>query len=185
MATNAVAGDAVELKEGEEVTKGKVGEDECPVCHEQLTDPKILPCGHLLCQHCVLGLLQALLQAGCPLCRVGILHKSNGEVVPSDAQAAVDALPTDVATAAIVESRQLLQGQHNCVACQTEIFSHVCLTCHDRFCSHCAAGNKRTSMTRDHNVQELANVTALQLASSRPSFCKVHTDQVCITIMHS
>jgi hypothetical protein len=90
----------------------------------------------------------------------------------------VNALPTDVAMAALVESRLLLRGQHNCLACQTEVSTHVCLTCNDRFCSRCAAVHTRMSVARDHNVQELANVTAEQLASDRPEFCKVHTNQV-------
>jgi hypothetical protein len=79
----------------------------------------------------------------------------------------VDALPTDVAMAALVESLLLLRGQHNCLACQTEIFTHVCLTCHDRFCSRCATLHTKMTMARDHNMQELANITADQLASDQ------------------
>jgi hypothetical protein len=122
----------------------------------------------------VLGLLQATPTALCPLCHFRILDPA----ASSDPQAVVDALPTDVAMAALVESRLLLRGQHNCLACQTEVSSHVCLTCHDRFCSRCAAAHKRLTATRDHNIQELTNVTADQLASDRPEFCKVHINQV-------
>ena len=45
----------------------------CPVCHELFTDPKLLPCSHLLCRHCLISWLQSKAEANCPLCRCVIV----------------------------------------------------------------------------------------------------------------
>ena len=45
----------------------------CSVCHELFTDPKLLPCSHLLCRHCLISWLQSKAEANCPLCRCVIV----------------------------------------------------------------------------------------------------------------
>ena len=40
---------------------------ECPVCREEFTDPRALPCDHLLCQYCV-DHIQKGIQIKCPVC---------------------------------------------------------------------------------------------------------------------
>ena len=51
----------------------EASEKECSVCNEPFTEPKLLPCGHLLCQHCVLSWLHKQKDASCPLCRCPIV----------------------------------------------------------------------------------------------------------------
>ena len=45
----------------------------CSVCHKLFTDPKLLPCSHLLCRHCLISWLQSKAEAHCPLCRCVIV----------------------------------------------------------------------------------------------------------------
>ena len=45
----------------------------CIVCHEHFTLPKLLPCGHLLCRHCLVSWLKSEPEANCPLCRCAIV----------------------------------------------------------------------------------------------------------------
>ena len=45
----------------------------CSVCHKLFTDPKLLPCSHLLCRHCLISWLQSKAEANCPLCRCVIV----------------------------------------------------------------------------------------------------------------
>ena len=40
---------------------------ECPVCREEFTDPRALPCDHLLCQDCIDHIRKGI-QIKCPVC---------------------------------------------------------------------------------------------------------------------
>ena len=150
---------------------------ECPVCHELFIDPKLLPCGHLMCRHCLINWLQSKAQAHCPLCRCVIVdpeERTGGKSLEDIA----DGFPTDLALAALVESQQLLSKDHICRACVTQNATSVCLTCGDLLCGSCVSSHKRLSSTRYHTTEELSFLTAEKLAASRPSFCAVHADEI-------
>ena len=150
---------------------------ECPVCHELFTDPKLLPCGHLLCRHCLISWLQTKAQAHCPLCRCVIVdpeERTDGK----NLQDIADGFPTDLVMAALVESQQLLSKDHSCQACVTETATSLCLTCGDLLCAHCVSIHKRMTVSRHHTAEELSSLTADKLAASRPSFCAVHADEI-------
>ncbi|XP_070194590.1 transcription intermediary factor 1-alpha-like isoform X2 [Littorina saxatilis] len=156
----------------------EVSDEECPVCHEGFKKPKLLPCGHLLCRHCLLSWLQSDLQACCPLCRCAIVEP--GEPASGKSwENLADSFPTDLVMAAIVESRQLLSEDHQCQFCVNQIADTFCLNCNDFLCCTCAAGHKRMSMSRQHTVELLSSLTAEKLAASRPSLCPDHKDEVC------
>jgi len=74
---------------------------ECTVCHEQFTHPKLLPCGHLLCRHCVVTRLKSQPEAKCPVCGCAIVepHQRKDRSLEDIA----DGFPTDLAMAALVE----------------------------------------------------------------------------------
>ena len=40
---------------------------ECPVCFEDFDEPKILPCDHTLCKHCLERIKRGI-QVKCPVC---------------------------------------------------------------------------------------------------------------------
>ena len=70
---------------------------ECPVCHDQFTDPRVLPCQHTFCMHCLQNLLWH--QPGndtfsCPVCRAG------WKLSPSD----VSNLPRNIIAMEWIES---------------------------------------------------------------------------------
>ena len=150
---------------------------ECPVCHELFTDPKLLPCGHLLCRHCLISWLQSKAQAHCPLCRCVIVdpeERTGGKNLENIA----DGFPSDLAMAALVESQQLLSKYQPCQACVTETATSLCLTCGDLLCAHCASTHKRMTVSRHHITEELSTLSADKLAASRPSSNAVHADEI-------
>nr|KAG5712432.1 hypothetical protein BaRGS_011406 [Batillaria attramentaria] len=72
---------------------------ECPVCHEEFSQPKILPCAHLLCRDCLVTWLKSEGDAECPLCRCAIVAAS--ERGSKSCEEVADGLPTDLAMAAL------------------------------------------------------------------------------------
>nr|KAG5712427.1 hypothetical protein BaRGS_011401 [Batillaria attramentaria] len=55
---------------------------ECPVCHEEFSQPKILPCAHLLCRDCLVTWLKSEGEAECPLCRCAIVAATKHRACP-------------------------------------------------------------------------------------------------------
>ena len=152
-------------------------EEECSVCHEQFTEPKLLPCGHLLCRHCLLSRLKSQAEAKCPLCRCAIVEPE--ELESESLEDIADGFPTDHVMAALVESRQLLSKDHVCQACVTQAAASLCLNCGDLLCSSCVTIHARMSATRHHTVEALTSLTPEKIAANRPSPCAVHADKTC------
>ena len=152
-------------------------ENECPVCHEDYTEPKILPCAHLACRQCVISWLgKGGGQGGCPLCRAPILPPTRpGQ---GDLATLVDALPTDMATVALVESHKILTGPHVCTMCQTNVTAKsYCLRCDIKLCPACTSYHQKLPASKDHALEDLSKLTALKLATNRRSTCNSHPDR--------
>lgn len=152
---------------------------ECPVCHEEFSVPKILPCAHLLCRDCLLTWLRADMHALCPMCRCAIVDPDNdfrAKSQPGDhVTDQVDTLPTDLAMAAMVESAGVLCTEHVCCSCVNVPAASICLNCSDTLCQSCATAHGRLSVSRYHEVVELKSLTTARLASHRPATCPTHS----------
>nr|KAG5697118.1 hypothetical protein BaRGS_015253 [Batillaria attramentaria] len=153
----------------------KCGELECPVCHEDFTQPKILPCAHLLCRDCLVSWVKSEADALCPLCRCAILDsKERGS---KSCEEVADGLPTDLAMAALVNSSRTLREDHTCQACVNAPAVSICLNCDDMLCQACVTIHGRLSMSRDHTVEQLKSLTAERLTASRPAPCTTHSNK--------
>ena len=164
-------------------------EMECAICHEQFTDPKLLPCGHLLCRLCLLSWLQSQVDAKCPLCHCIIMEP--GEQAGKSVEDVVDGFPTDYVMAALVESQQLLNKDHVCKACVSQAATSLCLNCGDLLCSSCLTIHSRMAATRNHTAENLSSLTAEKLAANRryigtnqaddtfKLFCPTHGVAIC------
>ena len=148
---------------------------ECTVCHEHFTLPKLLPCGHLLCRHCLVSWLKSQPEASCPLCRCAIVDPK--ERKGRSLEDIADGFPTDLAMAALVEADHLLSKQHGCCTCVNVAVS-MCLTCGDMLCQSCTEVHNKLSVSKHHNVENLASLTAEKLAANHPATCAVHDDEV-------
>ncbi|KAL8578215.1 hypothetical protein ACOMHN_040976 [Nucella lapillus] len=87
-------------------------EDQCSVCNEVFTQPKLLHCGHLLCGNCLLSCLKSEAEASCPLCHNPVV-KDSGKTIKEFA----DGLPTDLAVQTLIESQQALSQDRQCQFC--------------------------------------------------------------------
>ncbi|KAK7088517.1 hypothetical protein V1264_022427 [Littorina saxatilis] len=147
---------------------------DCSVCHEQYVQPKLLPCGHLLCHHCLLSWLQSQDQALCPLCRCAIMDPDErGQKIWQDV---ADGFPTDLAMADLVGAHRLLKQSHSCI-CEEAAATCLCLTCGDLFCESCRKIHLKQKMARNHTVEDLTSLTADKVAGSQHAACAVHADK--------
>ncbi|XP_070188706.1 E3 ubiquitin-protein ligase TRIM33-like [Littorina saxatilis] len=147
---------------------------DCSVCHEQYVQPKLLPCGHLLCHHCLLSWLKSQDQALCPLCRCAIIDlKERGQKSWQDV---ADGFPTDLAMADLVAAHRLLKQSHSCI-CEEAAATCLCLTCGDLFCESCRKIHLKQKVARNHTVEDLTSLTADKVAGSQHAACAVHADK--------
>ncbi|PVD36801.1 hypothetical protein C0Q70_03791 [Pomacea canaliculata] len=150
-------------------------ERKCTVCANDFTTPKILPCGHLLCQGCVISLIYSKPEAGCPLCKCPIVElKGNSSQRSADV---AEALPTDSVMKAIVESAGVLMGDGMCTVCDDVRAEYICIQCFEKMCPSCTKIHKKMVVSRSHNVESVSTVTPERLAASRPALCADHGDK--------
>ncbi|XP_070205513.1 E3 ubiquitin-protein ligase TRIM33-like [Littorina saxatilis] len=148
---------------------------DCSVCHEQYVQPKLLPCGHLLCHHCLLSWLQSQDLALCPLCRCAIVDpEERGQKTWQDV---ADGFPTDLAMADLVGAHRLLKQSHSCCICEEAAATCLCLTCGDLFCESCRKIHLKQKVARNHTVEDLTSLTADKVAGSQHAACAVHADK--------
>ncbi|XP_076455597.1 uncharacterized protein LOC143290171 [Babylonia areolata] len=163
----------------------------CPVCREDFSHPKILPCTHLVCRHCLLTLLDTgdHLLATCPLCRASIVPldaQGHGDL---DLDRFVDDLATDLVTMVKVEARNVLRGKDVCLCDRNVPATVFCLHCYEKLCAACAKVHQRLPATRHHRTEALCSLTTEQLLTMRPPPpCPTHphlpTDRFCLTHQH-
>ena len=147
---------------------------ECSVCHELFTEPKLLPCAHVLCRQCLLSWLSSNPGALCPLCRCVIADPKQKH---GGWEEVVDALPTDVAMEALVHSTRVLSQNHTCGGCLQSAAVSICLHCGDMLCSTCTTAHGNLKATRHHQVADLSTMTAEKLSVNQPASCGVHSDK--------
>jgi hypothetical protein len=99
------------------------------VCQIHFNQPKILPCGHVMCAGCIASRLQSKADAGCPTCGSPVLEgQGDAARTQQGLKDAIDQLPTDLVLAALVEATSLLDADHHCCLCDAKA-SHLCVDC--------------------------------------------------------
>ena len=148
---------------------------ECSVCRELFTEPKLLPCGHLLCRHCLVDWMKIRRGAGCPLCRCAIIEEEQRAL--QSLEDIADGFPTDLAMEELVEAQRLLNEGHDCCVCEDVAATALCLNCGDMLCKACKEAHENLLMTQSHIVEDLSSLTAEKLAANRQSTCEAHPDE--------
>ncbi|XP_076453888.1 E3 ubiquitin-protein ligase Midline-1-like [Babylonia areolata] len=152
-------------------------EKECSVCHELFTDPKLLPCGHLLCRQCLLSWITSKKGALCPMCRSPIVDAQTG-IHSTSWEEIADRFPTDLSMKRITDAENVLNNMHGCHVCEAGAAFSMCLDCQDVLCEACSRAHHRIRVTRNHRVEPLSTLTAQKLAScSSFSACDFHNDE--------
>ena len=154
-----------------------VRDTHCLVCRGLFRDPRLLPCAHTVCRHCLLSQLADRPQALCPICSYSIADAGQGRMRGQGWEVVVDALPRDRASEALVQAFMLLSDGHACDGCQSASSTFICLTCRDRLCASCRNIHSNMTATQHHRVEAVNNVVPEQLAADQPAVCRYHEDQ--------
>ena len=139
----------------------------CPICLEQYTNPKFLPCFHSFCSKCLesvpLELQQGSYTLPCPTCRSPCQLPQQG----------VQALPSSFTINNLTEVYNLMKkvsgNQHaSCDNCSSSDADHYCKQCAKFLCQPCLLVHNEW-MT-DHQTLGLDEVvnTAYQLPQAKP-----------------
>ncbi|EDO47715.1 predicted protein [Nematostella vectensis] len=148
----------------------------CPICLETYRTPKVLPCLHTFCQHCLKGMIQSGENIiVCPTCRCEVCVPKEG----------VSALSTnffinnmlDFLSVALSNSKPIF-----CTNCEDRnTASSRCIECMEFLCEQCVAAHKRTKLTKEHEIlalNELQGQPEVQDKLHRPLVCSVHDNEV-------
>ncbi|XP_033736424.1 uncharacterized protein LOC117324611 [Pecten maximus] len=119
---------------------------DCPICLEQLRQPKCLPCHHSLCQECltsyiireVSGTSDTAVSFTCPVCRK-LTHPVDKS---EDKEDWAKQFPTDIAVVEMIELKNRSSEPHYCMPCQRKgnlmtSAKFWCKTTQSLFCESC------------------------------------------------
>src|SRR6218665_879463 len=145
---------------------------ECSICTEIFTNPKILPCVHTFCLHCLERHGKGKRpgnQMACPICRnefeipgKGLFELPNnffiGKIVD------IGKIATATATKAVCE----LCSEESAVA------KMFCIDCQQKICHRCITLHGRIKQCQSHQVVELGSQLTVQNLNVCNSYCEHH-----------
>ena len=154
----------------------------CPICLEQFTNPKILPCFHSFCLHCVEGVAPELIEGNlclpCPTCRSPYPNPDKG----------LASLPPSFVINNLIEVYGLMKKvlgdqQASCDNCDKTNAICYCKQCSKFLCPECQQQHDNWRAFSNHqtlSLEEVAN-TAYQLPQAKPEAtdnCTDHNKQL-------
>ncbi|KAL8614282.1 hypothetical protein ACOMHN_007620 [Nucella lapillus] len=151
-------------------------ESECSICSEPFREPKLLPCGHLLCGQCLLTWMRTQDEARCPLCRDIIVGRKDRR--GQSLEDLVSGLPTDLSMELILQADRILRQPHNCCVCEDVAATAMCLICRDMLCPACEKVHGKLSFTKHHLVEDVSTLTAEKLTANYCAPCSTHPEEI-------
>ena len=147
----------------------------CALCAQELRDPHLLCCLHLVCKECLGRVEQQDGRLKCPQCGDTSTHPPQGQnnvrtCRPPTAE--VQCVPVRcVSLAQYIEARKLLQKitSGELILCSNATCSHsavpavvLCFDCEDYLCESCHVSHQRmVKFTKGHTVKSLSELRSL------------------------
>ena len=144
----------------------------CSVCMSPFTDPKILPCFHTFCLHCLNELQRTSGKHGeitCPECRRKFQVPGSG--YPKD-------LPTNFRMNSLLDVMAIQKCNVSGVKCgnceKTSAQSFYCFKCCAFWCDDCIAAHNIIRANKDHRVLAIKDFQDQDIENvlRRPVFCQ-------------
>nr|XP_054775027.1 E3 ubiquitin-protein ligase TRIM23-like [Lytechinus pictus] len=167
---------------------------ECPICHDLLCSPKLLPCSHSFCERCLTELHsheQSDLEIRCPVCR------QDANVLGND----VCNFPTNLIVKSLVEDfkrrsdakAERIKGSgataiQACTVCDgddQDIATYYCQNCSEFLCEDCLQHHNRYKRNACHETVKVIDIEVGVVKKKFP--CPTHPQElqqfVCTTCL--
>ena len=150
----------------------------CPVCMNRFTNPKLLPCLHTFCLHCLQriqatsGIRDAIL---CPECRRNFTIPGNGDL---------NTLPTNFRLNSLLDALPATECKTSGVKCEncekTRQQSAYCFTCCSFWCDDCLPFHNGIRTNKEHHVLALKDFRDEDFENilKQPPFCAKHEEKL-------
>ena len=144
----------------------------CSVCMTTFTDPKILPCLHTFCLHCLNGILRTSGRHdifACPECRREVQVPSSGNL---------NDLPTNFRINSLLDVLAIKECHTAGVKCancdKSSRHSSYCFQCCAFWCDECIIAHNLIKANKEHRVLALKDFEDQDIEDvlKRPAFCQ-------------
>ena len=144
----------------------------CSVCMTTFTDPKILPCLHSFCLHCLNGILRTSGRCDifpCPECRKEVQVPSSGKLKD---------LPTNFRMNSLLDVLAIKECHTAGVKCgncdKSSRHSSYCFQCCAFWCDECIIAHNLIKANKEHRVLALKDFEDQDIEDvlKRPVFCQ-------------
>ncbi|XP_058957430.2 E3 ubiquitin-protein ligase TRIM71-like [Pocillopora verrucosa] len=144
----------------------------CSVCMTTFTDPKILPCLHTFCLHCLNGILRTSGRCDifpCPECRKEVQVPSSGKLKD---------LPTNFRMNSLLDVMAIKECHTAGVKCgncdKSSRHSSYCFQCCAFWCDECIIAHNLIKANKEHRVLALKDFEDQDIEDvlKRPVFCQ-------------
>ena len=144
----------------------------CSVCMTTFTDPKILPCLHTFCLHCLNGILRTSGRYdifACPECRKEVQVPSSGNLQD---------LPTNFRMNSLLDVLAIKECHTAGVKCancdKSSKHSSYCFQCCAFWCDECIIAHNLIKANKEHRVLALKDFEDQDIEDvlKRPAFCQ-------------
>jgi hypothetical protein len=150
----------------------------CSICLDVFTKPKLLSCFHTFCADCVQQHLDKHGLDGkfnCPVCRTEITIPPSGSALDFQTNFYLDGKDT------VTGRSGLSSPVASCAVCgEGSLATSRCLECDENYCVTCATSHTKMKLSREHSVVDIAT-----LHVDARTFCVVHKIEevtlVCMT----
>ncbi|XP_070566921.1 tripartite motif-containing protein 2-like [Ptychodera flava] len=141
----------------------------CPVCLDQYTKPKLLPCNHSFCEQCVTALVKNTGRLICPTCGAPC-QLPDGGVADLQGNFFIKSLIDTL------DQRKRDGHPGLCQGCEEKSAEIKCLDCNLDFCQSCTKPHRTVPATRNHKL-----MTLIEYNEARSCNVQVHTKVYCST----
>jgi len=147
----------------------------CPICLDDVKCPKLLPCLHSYCFHCLQEYWKGANpgdEAFCPVCRKVLTIPDEG----------LEALPHNFFLQNLLDAREASKGDALCESCEedsketgenTSPATIYCMDCNQKLCKPCSRPH-RAMRGGPHQMKELGDELSVELIQQRRSYCDKH-----------
>lgn len=151
----------------------------CPICMEQFKDPKVLPCLHSYCHHCIVDILKDKSNITCPMCRatLEVVNPPDISFLPSNFL--VTNLLATMLTGEPAHEEEAVERNGFCEQCDTgSLAENRCPVCEVSLCRVCAESHLVSETTNSHRLLSIneSKAEGMKMGGKEYFGCSKHSN---------